>query len=225
LNYDIIYLRKSKNDVFMTNVTMPKTNTRQKIISLLRRQGLATPAEIAKALRLTPADIRHHLSKLVSDGLVAVAGLRNDPSRGRPHKTYRLSRLVVGDNLALLSSALLTELLQGLTPEEQLTQLRSLAGRLSPGLAAERFFHISRRLTATVEKFNAMHYQARWEAHAAGPRLIFGQCPYAALIETCPALCVLDKFLLEENLFQPVEQLAKLEQGERGLPVCVFMVR
>ena len=48
---------------------------------------------------------------------------------------------------------------------------------------------IARRLNSSVEKLNQMNYHARWEAGPQGPRLIFGHCPYAALIGKHPELC------------------------------------
>jgi DeoR family transcriptional regulator, suf operon transcriptional repressor len=206
----------------MTNVTMPKTNSRQKILNYLRRQMVATATEISKALRVTPANIRHHLSRLLLDGLVEVSGLRLEGARGRPHKIYSLSRLAIGDNLSALSSVLLAEFVDNLPVDEQAARLHRLVDGLFPNLPPERAGHITRRLAATVEALNLMRYHARWEAHAAGPRLILEQCPYATIIADHPALCSMDKLLIERTLSQRVEQLAKLERNERGVPVCLF---
>lgn len=209
----------------MTNVTMTATTSRQKILTYLHRQSAATATELARALRVTPADIRHHLSRLLADGLVEVGGLRREGQRGRPHKIYRLSRPAMGDNLPALASALMAEFFTSAPDEGQVAALHRLADGISPVLPLPPGSHITRRLAAAVEALNKMHYQAHWEAHAAGPRLIFGQCPYAAIIADHPALCLMDKFLLEGHLSQPVEQLAKLERNERGLPICVFALR
>jgi predicted ArsR family transcriptional regulator len=204
---------------------MPKTNSRQKILNYLRKQATATPIELAKALRTTPANMRHHLARLLADGLVEVGGRRMEAARGRPQVVYRLSRLALGDNLSVLSSVLLAEFVEGLPEAGQNALLERLAGQMSAGQSATTGTHITRRLAAAVEALNRMHYQAHWEAHAAGPRLILAQCPYAAIIELHPVLCHMDKALLEGYLANPVEQLAKLEPTERGLPVCVFLVR
>ena len=209
----------------MTNVTLPKTNSRQKILNALRKQTAATPVELAKALRLSPANMRHHLSRLLADGLVEVSGARTDGLRGRPHKVYRLSRLALGDNLPTLASGLLAQFVDALNGDAQSTSLRRLAEQISPTQPLERSAHITRRLAQTIETLNRMHYQAHWEAHASGPRILLGQCPYAAIIMSHPALCLLDKALLEMHLAQSVEQLTKLEQNERGLPVCLFASR
>jgi predicted ArsR family transcriptional regulator len=218
-------LHKYKSAKLMTNVTMTATTSRQKILTYLHRQSAATATELARALRVTPADIRHHLSRLLADGLVEVGGLRRDGQRGRPHKIFRLSRPALGDSLPALASALMAEFFAAAPEEGRTAALRRLAGRISPAQPVPPGSHITRRLAATVEILNRMRYQAHWEAHAAGPRLILGQCPYAAIITDHPALCLMDKFFLEQHLSQPVEQLAKLEHNERGLPVCLFALR
>lgn len=65
-----------------------------------------------------------------------------------------------------------------------------------------------------------MNYHARWEAGAEGPRVIFGHCPYAAIIARHPDLCRMDKALLEEWMGRSADQFAKIEI--EGSLVCVF---
>ena len=75
-----------------------------------------------------------------------------------------------------------------------------------------------------IERLNELHYQARWEASAAGPRLIMGHCPYAAIVADHPELCRMDAFLLETRLNASVEQIAKLQLSEKSLPFCAFLM-
>ncbi len=174
---------------------------------------------------MTPANARHHLARLLSDGLVEVGGVRAVSTRGRPNKIYRLSRLALGDNLAALASVLLARFVDSCPEPEQLVLLRELAARVLPVVPAEPGTAITRRLAVTVERLNQMHYAARWEARAGGPILILGQCPYAQVIDEHPVLCRFDKALLEYHLSSQVEQVAKLEQNERGQQVCLFLLR
>ena len=81
-----------------------------------------------------------------------------------------------------------------------------------------------RRLASTIERLNSMHYQARWEAGAEGPRIILGHCPYRAIIADHPELCQMDAALLTELLQDEVMQTAKLEPGAGGLPFCGFVL-
>lgn len=190
---------------------------RQKILAFLKKQNIATAAEIGAALGVTPANARHHLSLLSTDGLVEVASLRGQGQRGRPQKVYRLGNAVLGDNLAPLTDALLTQV-----PPEQVESMLQALGRALAGTPPERSTPLMRRLALTVERLNVMRYHARWEAHISGSRIVLGHCPYAAVIERHPELCRMDAILLQTFLRVSVEQLAKRERAEMGNVYCIF---
>jgi predicted ArsR family transcriptional regulator len=114
--------------------------------------------------------------------------------------------------------------LAGLPDEQREAVLGMLAGQLASTAPPERTLHITRRLALTIERLNALHYQARWEAHAQGPRVILEHCPYAAILAKHSELCQMDGFLLQDLLGTNVEQSARLELNARGLPFCMFMV-
>lgn len=191
---------------------MPVT-TRQKILNYLKRNQTVSSREIARALQMTPANARHHLGILAADGRVEVLNQRRH-GKGRPEKVYRLAGTLVGDNLTALVDALLTEV-------GGKVQMEALGKRIA-GEDASSGQPLMRRLGTAVEHLNAMHYQARWEAGAAGPRIILGNCPYAAVIEGHPNLCQMDASLLGPLLGGGVLQTAKLEKGAGGLPYCAF---
>jgi predicted ArsR family transcriptional regulator len=79
---------------------------------------------------------------------------------------------------------------------------------------------IVKRLNLTVERLNQMNYHARWEAGPQGPRLIFGHCPYAAILEKHPELCRMDAALLGELMGDDAVQLFRI--GKDGSSTCVF---
>ncbi|HEY6072098.1 MAG TPA: hypothetical protein VIV15_01615, partial [Anaerolineales bacterium] len=159
----------------------------------------------------------HHLSVLAADGRIAPVGKRRD-GRGRPETLYSLSPALAGDNLPALLDAALTEWLASLAPEQQAALLASL-GRRMAGAGEPASVPLVKRLNAVVEKLNKLHYSARWEAGAEGPRLILGRCPYAAVIASHPELCRMDSAMLSASLNRPLEQKAKLQ------PSCIFQLR
>ena len=193
---------------------MPIT-TRQKILDFLKRNRTVSSREIARALRMTPANARHHLGLLTADGRVEVISQRQG-GRGRPEKVYRLAGTLVGDNLSALADALLAE-------AGQKVKMEALGKRMA-GESVLSGQPLMRRLVSTVERLNAIHYQARWEAGAEGPRVILGHCPYAAVIERHPELCQMDAALLGELLGGTAQQVAKLEKGAGGMAFCVFVL-
>lgn len=193
---------------------MPIT-TRQKILDYLKRSRTVSSREIARALQMTPANARHHLSILAADGRVEVISQRQG-GRGRPEKVYHLAGTLVGDNLSALAEALLAE-------ADQRVRMEAVGKRIAGGNTISGQ-PLMRRLERTIECLNEMHYQARWEAGAEGPRVILGHCPYAKLIENHPQLCQMDAALLAELLGGNVAQKSKLELGAGEAPFCAFVL-
>lgn len=216
LNYENIFLQKLRSDDMMTNVMF----TRQKILAFLKKQNVATAAEIGAALQMTAANARHHLAQLQADGLVEVVSVRGGGKRGRPQKVYRLGKAVLGENFAEVLDALLSMM----PPEEAEARLESV-GRALAEKVETRTTPLMRRLAQAVGRLNRMSYQARWEATPVGPRVVLGNCPYATLIEKHPALCRMDAALLHELLGEPVKQTAKLERTELGNIYCAFHLK
>jgi DeoR family transcriptional regulator, suf operon transcriptional repressor len=190
------------------------TTARQKVLAYFDKTRTASTREIARALKMTAATVRYHLRVLASDGRLEMIALRGRDARGRPEKIYSLPRTVLGDNLAALSDALLTE-------SGSRIPVETLAARLAgePESAGQP---LTKRLNLTVEKLNQMRYHAHWEAGADGPRILFGHCPYASIIEKHPELCRMDQAMLQKLTGQPAQQIFKA--GKDGSTICVFVL-
>jgi len=187
---------------------------RQKVLACFMKTRSASAREIARALKMSAATVRHHLRVLTADGRLEMSFVLRRDGRGRPEKVYSLPRAALGDNLSALGDAVLTE--AGTT-----VRMEALANRL----AAESNFAghpIAKRLNLTVEKLNEMNYHARWEAGPQGPRLIFSHCPYAAIIGKHPELCRMDQELLNKLMGDAAMQLFKI--GKDASSVCVFAI-
>lgn len=190
------------------------TTVRQKVLSYFEKAHTASAREIARALKMSSATVRHHLRVLASDGRLELASVRGRHGKGRPEKIYALPQSALGNNLSALSDALLSEAGSAVSME---ALARHLAG-------ANNFAYepLVKRLNLTVEKFNQMNYHAHWEAGSEGPRVIFSHCPYASIIEKHPELCKMDVTLLKEWIAQPARQIFRT--GKDGSSVCVFVI-
>lgn len=189
-----------------------KPTARKRILNYLDKMHTGSAREIARALQMSAATVRHHLRVLVVDGRLEMVSVRGEERRGRPEKVYSLPSAVLGDNLSALSEALLAE-----------TSPDSLMETLARRLVGEANFvgeKPTRQLNLTVEKLNQMNYHARWEAGSAGPRFVFSHCPYAAIIGKHPELCRMDEAMLSQWMGQPATQISKV--GKEGSTVCVF---
>ena len=201
---------------------MAMTTARQKVLAYLKKNRLASAQEIARALHVTPANARHHLRILAADGRVTVVSAGGE-GRGRPVKRYGLSAALAGDQLPALLGAVLDEWLGGLSPSKRGQALRSLAERVGGTPRAESA-PLMRRLASAVERLNQLHYQARWEAGAEGPRILLGPCPYAKVMAAHPELCTMDTALLELLLERPILPVQRNEIAVQGLCPFVFQV-
>ena len=85
------------------------TTARQKVLSYFDKTRTASARDISRSLKMSTATVRHHVRILVSDGRLEMTSIRGRDGRGRPEKVYSLPRAALGDNLAALSEALLTE--------------------------------------------------------------------------------------------------------------------
>lgn len=168
---------------------------------------------------MTPANLRRHLGILRMRGLLNAVE-RPMPGRGRPEQVYALAASAQPDNLKMLASALL-EQSKGRGQEARLKQL---AQHLLEGLPAP-LGQITQRLVAAVQRLAPLGYRPRWEARPNRPELVFGLCPYAAIIAEHPELCRMDAHMLEGLLAVPVEQITKLQPGPQGTPQCVFALQ
>lgn len=202
--------------------------SRQRLLDYVQTHQPVSATEIGLAMRMTAANARHHLAILEEQGLVEVLGKRLPAGKGRPIHLYSLSKQARGQNLDRLAGALLGEALDGLPLPEAAGVLQRIANRMIDGALVEGASKtnrtLTRRLNEAIPILNDQNYLARWEAHAEAPRLILGNCPYAAILADHPQLCQLDGHLLEQLLASPVIQLAKLERDAQGTPHCLFRV-
>jgi predicted ArsR family transcriptional regulator len=197
--------------------------TRLRILDYLRKQQTASVRELSSALAMTGANVRHHLAVLESNDLIELIRQRRE-GRGRPVNVYGLSRRVLGDGLDGLAGAMFDAWLKDAQEPVRKAGLRALALRLGGNDLPGPDALLLHRLTLAVDRLNALHYQARWEAGVDGAHIILGHCPYAAIIAAHPELCQMDAFLLEQRTALPVEQVAKLQPGAQGYPFCIFRV-
>lgn len=199
------------------------TTARQKVLAYLKKQRAASAAQVGRALDMSAANVRHHLSLLMADGRVILIGATRNRGRGRPVKVYGPSESLFGNNWVLISDGLLDELALRPSPSSRDEALTALAHALALASETSQTVQTSsapKRLAQTVERLNKLHYQAKWEAGAEGPRILFARCPYAAIIAKHPELCQMDASLLEELTGQSAQQSAKI--GEDRSLLCVF---
>jgi len=203
-----------------------KDTARHRIMDYVLRHPGTSAAQIGRALKLSPAAVRHHMRILCKDGRIVRTGASKARSRGRPARTYRPGDRLLGDNLALVADSLLRAWPRGRRAPLPSDMISALANGLLRRLGPDRGDgSLARRLATLVGALDAAHYHARWEAGPEGPRVIFGHCPYAALIERHPELCQMDREALARYIGADVTQLARIDVRGYTVNQCMFALR
>jgi len=198
-------------------------NARQKILNFILEQQSATVEELSKVFKVTPANIRHHLSILIVQGSVQVIGQKAAALRGRPAQIYSSTQRNNQNNLDHLTEALLSTLLPYSGSDESNQVLNNIARQMVTDYKINTY-NPTRRLYSSIRILNRLNYQSHWEAHIENPRIMLGHCPYRAILDHHPEICQMDSFVLQELLDTPVRQIEKLTLNTKGLPECVFLL-
>lgn len=198
-------------------------NARQKILNFILEQQSATVEELSRVFKVTPANIRHHISILTEQGSVQVIGQKATAIRGRPAQLYGATQQSNQNNLEILTETLLSILFEDFGSVERNQLLKKIARQLATYFKLDTY-NPTRRLYSSIRILKRMNYQPHWEAHFEYPRIMLGHCPYRAILAHNPEICHMDAFMLRELLDTPVRQIEKLAFNTKGIEECVFLM-
>ncbi len=197
--------------------------TSQLILEYLYDHPDATVSQISRSLRLTPADIRYHISKLKREGLISISQTIHPGTRGRPARSFTLSQTVKPNNILKLAQAALSIVLK----EQVLninTNLKVLAAQMIPSQTASTG-SLTSKIIRLISRLNQSGYSARWEARTQAPCIIFANCPYFQLLDQFPELCEMDRIILENHLAAEVKLDQHIHPRQQKPTTCHFSVQ
>lgn len=191
-------------------------STRNEILTLLKRNGGHSVAELAGELKLAPITVRQHVTRLERDGLL-VADHRAGSS-GRPHYVYKLTAKAHAAAFPRRSDRLIELLvrevgaldgreLEGLSAQEK-TRLvleraaRRLADEYAPLLGD---WQLPERVAFVTEVMHAEGGLAEWEKTAAGYEIRDFNCLFRRLLSPdAGEACQWHQYFLSHTLFADV---------------------
>ncbi len=206
---------------------MAVSNSRGRILNLLKTGGPQTAAELATGLGVTPMAVRQHLQKLHGNGLV---GYRDEAGRvGRPRRKWLLTPLAqerFPDNHAELAVEIIdatraTFGREGLAAliETRTARQRLEYARLMPAESAP----LADRIAALAAIRTREGYMAEWTQESDGSfTLAENNCPVCAAAQSCMGLCTAELELFESLLPDvSIERTEYILDGDRR---CVYRI-
>ncbi len=200
--------------------------TPRRILERLKRSGLASIPDLARAFDLSPETVRAHVRSLAEGGWVREAGRRSE-GRGRPERLWALTR--EAERLFPRREA---ELLRGLA-----VYLREVGREEILAAFLERF--ASERRSAAAGRLDGLEGRARLEEVAriltdegymaeiqdgvegGLPRLRLRHCPVRELVDVTRAPCRAEMSFVRDLVGQ---SLARVEYMPDGGVACAYAV-
>lgn len=177
------------------------SDSRQRIIEVLKRRGEASVTELSLAVGLTPVTIRHHLDALLEEGVVSEPAPRRKPGPGRPEMVYALTGLaesLTPRNYGELCACLLDALSDVALDSDRLL---AMAGEGLPNLSPRP----QRSGVGSALGFlETRGYFPSVEHSDAGPAILLANCPYLEVARSHPQVCQFDIALLTRLVGAPV---------------------
>lgn len=201
------------------------TSTRQKVLHTLLRNHRCTIIELAEAVDINPISVRHHISKLQADGLVASQEERHGV--GRPRQVFFLTEAgleAFPTRYLRLTIRLLEQLKENL-PKAMVDQLFSqMAADLVNDYAQTADLDglsIEQRLELINELLRAEGFDLEWEKKENQYFIREINCPYLHVGQTHPEICVIDQTLISTVLNLPTEKVKCILDGDHQ---CTYVV-
>ena len=199
-------------------------STRDRILQTLLRHPRSTINELAESVGINPISVRHHLTNLQVEGLVAAEEERHGV--GRPRLVYFLTE----DGLEKFPTRYLrltTRLLSQMKDKLPGPMIGQLFREVATSLAAEheeqlKGLSVEQRLDALGEMLAEEGFVVEWERKGEEYHIHEITCPYLQVGQTHPEVCMVDQTLISTMLAVPAEKIQCILSGASH---CTYVVQ
>lgn len=199
-------------------------STRDRILQTLLRQPRRTINELADAVGINPISVRHHLTNLQMEGLVAAEEERHGV--GRPRLVYYLTE----DGMEKFPTRYLrltTRLLSQMKETMPEPVVRNLFNQIAEDLAQEyadqmKGTSMEERLEFVKSMLAEEGFTVEWEKKGEQYQIHEISCPYYQIGVNHPEVCTVDQTLISKMLAVPAEKVQCVLNGGTH---CTYVVQ
>jgi len=199
-------------------------STRERILQTFLKRRRSTITELAEAVGINPISVRHHLTNLQMEGVIAAEEERHGV--GRPRLVYSLTEAGIErfpTRYLRLTTRLLAQLKESM-PEPVVTRLFSeMAASLAEDYA-ERMqgLNMDERLELLKSLLAEEGFTVEWERNGGQYRIYEITCPYLQIGQDHPEVCTVDQTLISKMLAVPAEKVQCILSGDAH---CTYVVQ
>jgi predicted ArsR family transcriptional regulator len=199
-------------------------STKDRILQTLLRKSKLTINELAEAVEINPISVRHHLSNLEKEGLIAAEEERHGV--GRPRLVYSLTEDGMErfpTKYLRLTTRLLAQMKESM-PGPVVAQLfNQVAEDLASQYAADiKGLNMEERLDFVKELLAQEGFTVEWEMKNGQYEIHEISCPYYQIGVAHPEVCTMDQTLISKMLAVPANKVQCILSGGSH---CTYVVQ
>jgi predicted ArsR family transcriptional regulator len=199
-------------------------NTKDKILQTLLRHPKITISEIAEAVGINAISVRHHLSNLEKEGLIAAEEERHGV--GRPRLMYSLTQ----DGMERFPTKYLrltTRLLAQMKETLPAPAVAKLFNQVAEDMAKEyaeqmKGLSMEERLDFVKTMLAQEGFTVEWEKKGKEYQIHEISCPYYQIGIAHPEVCTVDQTLISKMLALPANKVQCILEGGA---YCTYVVQ
>jgi len=198
-------------------------STKDKILQTLLRKPKITIIELAEAVGINPISVRHHLTNLQMEGLVAADEERHGV--GRPRLVYSLTEDGM-ERFPTKYMRLTTRLLTQMKETMPAPVVAQLFNQIAEDLADEYSSQIKdmgmeERLEFVKTMLAQEGFTVEWEKKGTDYQIHEISCPYYQIGVAHPEVCTVDQTLISKMLALPASKVQCILDGGTH---CTYVV-
>jgi len=198
-------------------------STKDKILQTLLRKPKITISDIAEAVGINPISVRHHLTNLQMEGLIAADEERHGV--GRPRLVYSLTE----DGMEKFPTKYLrltTRLLAQMKESMPGPAVANIFNQIAEDMAGEyseqmKGLSMEERLDFVQEMLAQEGFTVEWEKKGGDYQIHEISCPYYQIGIAHPEVCTVDQTLISKMLALPASKVQCILDGGAH---CTYVV-
>ncbi len=197
---------------------------KDKILQTLLRKPRITINELAEAVGINPISVRHHLTNLQMEGLIAAEEERHGV--GRPRLVYSLTEEGM-ERFPTKYLRLTTRLLAQMKESMPGPLVTKLFNQVAEDLASEytsqmQGLSMEERLEFVKELLAQEGFTVEWEKKGSEYQIHEISCPYYQIGVDHPEVCTVDQTLISKMLALPASKVQCILDGGA---FCTYVVQ
>jgi len=199
-------------------------STKERILQTLLRKPKLTINDLAEAVEINPISVRHHLSNLEKEGLIAADEERHGV--GRPRLVYSLTEDGMEHfptKYLRLTTRLLAQMKESMPGPLVASLFNQIAEDLASQYASEiKGLNMEERLDFVKELLAQEGFTVEWEKKEGQYEIHEISCPYYQIGIAHPEVCTVDQTLISKMLAVPANKVQCILNGGAH---CTYVVQ